>query len=288
MEATLTARDKKLLYMLGFIVIAFVFGWVLIRPIVKSINKTTDSIASAQALKQQNDSKVMGLTSAQLLVEKYDEDLAAATEEYYAPMDSSEIDKMFTMYVLEFGLSAKDLLISMPTEALEEIPYKYSDERIEYDKQKKSSSSSSSSSSDTVEDDIAQLSSTGTGTANSSSSSSQASADTFAVSITKTALDAYMEKYMTVKDTTAAGITAADVTIVLTGTEFRAQKLLDDLLVKPSIRVTGFAWDELPPVVRTYEDGSVEVVDTGEKMLTIRLKLYMYNDEDAGYEAPKK
>ena len=141
MESTLTARDKKLLYMLGFIVIAFVFGWILMRPIIKSINKTTESIASAQALKQQNETKVMGMMTAQMLIEKYEEDLATATEEYYAPMDSSEIDKMFTMYVLEFGLSAKDLLITMPTEALEEVPYKYSEARVAYDKQEKSSSS---------------------------------------------------------------------------------------------------------------------------------------------------
>ena len=284
MESTLTARDKKLLYMLGFIVIAFVFGWILMRPIIKSINKTTESIASAQALKQQNETKVMGMTTAQILIDKYEEDLAAATEEYYAPMDSSEIDKMFTMYVLEFGLSAKDLLITMPTEALEEVPYKYSEARVAYDKQEKSSSSSTS----TEEEEILELSSSGTDTKDSSSSDSDASGGIDLLDITKTPLDAFLEKNMTVKDTTASGIRAADITIVLTGKEDRAQKLLDDILVKPSIRVTGFAWDDLPPVVRTYEDGSVEVVDTGEKMLTIRLKLYMYDSEEAGLEVSKK
>ena len=284
MESTLTARDKKLLYMLGFIVIAFVFGWILMRPIIKSINKTTESIASAQALKQQNETKVMGMTTAQILIDKYEEDLATATEEYYAPMDSSEIDKMFTMYVLEFGLSAKDLLITMPTEALEEVPYKYSEARVAYDKQKKSSTSSTS----TEEEEILELSSSGTDTSDSLSSGSEASDGIDLLNITKTPLEAFSEKKMTVKDTTASGIRAADITIVLTGNEDRAQKLLDDILVKPSIRVTGFAWDDLPPVVRTYEDGSVEVVDTGEKMLTIRLKLYMYDSEEAGLEVSKK
>ena len=47
MEATLTPRDKKLLYMLGFIVILFVFGWVLMRPIIKSITKTDEDLLSA-------------------------------------------------------------------------------------------------------------------------------------------------------------------------------------------------------------------------------------------------
>ncbi len=283
MEATLTARDKKLLYMLGFIVIAFVFGWILIRPIVKSINKTTESITSAQALKQQNENKVMGLTGAQILVEKFNDELAETTEEYYAPMDSSEIDKMFTMYVLEFGLSAKDLLITMPTEMLEEVPYKYSEARIAYDKQEESSSSSM----DSDEEEISELSSTLAGKEESSSSDASDSIEAF-MSYTKTALEAFSEKNMAVKDTIASGISAADVTIVLTGNEFRSQKLLDDILVKPSMRVTGFAWDDLPPVVHTYEDGSVEVMDTGEKMLTIRLKLYMYDDEKAGFEVASK
>ena len=269
--------------MLGFIVIAFVFGWILIRPIVKSINKTTESITSAQALKQQNENKVMGLTGAQILVEKFNDELSETTEEYYAPMDSSEIDKMFTMYVLEFGLSAKDLLITMPTEMLEEVPYKYSEARIAYDKQEESSSSSM----DSDEEEISELSSTLAGKEESSSSDASDSIEAF-MSYTKTALEAFSEKNMTVKDTIASGISAADVTIVLTGNEFRSQKLLDDILVKPSMRVTGFAWDDLPPVVHTYEDGSVEVMDTGEKMLTIRLKLYMYDDEKAGFEVASK
>ena len=270
--------------MLGFIVIAFVFGWVLIRPIVKSINKTTENIASAQVLKQQNESKVMGLKAAELLIERFDEELAEATDEYYAPMDSSEIDKMFTMYVLEFGLSAKDLLISMPTEALEEVPYKYSEARAAYEKQQKSSSSSK----DSEEEEILGLTSGATDKTESTSSASSSEDMGMLMNATKTPLDAFTEKNVAVKDTVASGIRAADVTIVLTGNEFRAQKLLDDILVKPSVRVTGFAWDDLPPVVRTFEDGSVEVMDTGEKMLTIRLKLYMYDSERAGYGAASK
>jgi hypothetical protein len=101
-------------------------------------------------------------------------------------------------------------------------------------------------------------------------------------------MEAYSEKQMTVKDTKASGVQAADVTIVLTGNGDRAQKLLDDILVKPSIRVTGFAWDDTPPVVRTLEDGTVLVSDSRDKQLTVRLKLYMYDSEKAGIEAPSK
>ena len=273
MEATLTPRDKKLLYMLGFIVIAFVFGWLLMRPIIKSIINTDEAIASAEVLKQQNENKSMGLMSAQMLMGKFEEDLEIATEEYYAPMDSSEIDKMFTMYVLEFGLRAKDLIIAMPDAALEETPYKHSEIGELLAEREKSSSSSSSS---------VDISSEST---SSDASSEGFSADDLMVNFVKTPLEAYSEKQMTVKDTTASGVQAAEVTIVLTGNGDRAQKLLDDILVKPSIRVTGFAWDNMPPVVRTLEDGTVLVSDSREKQLTVRLKLYMYDSEKAGIEA---
>ena len=277
MEATLTARDKKLLYMLGFIVIAFVFGWVLMRPVIKSITTTNENIVSAQALKEQNENKSLGLVSAQILMDKFEEDLAIATEEYYEPMDSSEIDKMFTMYVLGFGLRAKDLIIAMPTASLEETPYTHSEIGRLFAKKEGSSSSSSSTSAETSLED-----------ASADSASEGISADALMVSFVKTPLEAYSEKKMVVKDTMASGIRAAEITIVLTGSKERAQKLLDDILVKPSVRVTGFAWDDTPPVVRTLEDGTVLVSDSSEKQLTVRLKLYMYDSEKAGIEAPRK
>ena len=36
LNSTLTERDKKLLNMLVFIVIIFIFGWCLIRPLYKN------------------------------------------------------------------------------------------------------------------------------------------------------------------------------------------------------------------------------------------------------------
>ena len=269
METTFTARDKKLLYMLGFIVILFVFGWILMRPIIKSILTTDEDIASAQVLKQQNENKSMGLMSAQMLMDTFEEDLATATEEYYEPMDASEIDKMFTMYVLGFGLRAKDLLISMPDSALDEEPYKFSEIGKQLQESEKSSSDSS---------DLLMGENSGEGI------SDGISADSLLISFTQTPFDAYSEKKMVVKDTRSAGISCAEVTIVLTGTQDRAQKLLDDILVKPSVRVTGFAWDDMPPVVRTLEDGTIEVSESRERQLTVRLMLYMYDSEKAGIE----
>ena len=285
MESTLTARDKKLLYMLGFIVIAFVFGWLLMRPIIKSINKTNESLAEAQALKQQNENKVMGLGAAQTSVKRFEENLATATEEYYKPMDSSEIDKMFTTYVLGFGLRAKDLLITMPMEPTDEAPYRYSEAYKNY--QPKDSSSSSSSSTSEMEADLMDMTGSGSSSAGDLASMSVEEVAAFS-SYVQSPLEIYSDKQMMTKYTTSAGIYNADVTIVLTGRQDSAQKLLDDILTKPSIRVTGFSWDDMAPVVRTLEDGTIQVTESREKQLTIRLKLYMYDETKAGIEAVSK
>ena len=47
LNSTLTARDKKLLYMLVFIVIIFIFGWYLIRPLYKKTVADQESISIA-------------------------------------------------------------------------------------------------------------------------------------------------------------------------------------------------------------------------------------------------
>ena len=82
METKLTERDKKLLYILGFIVIVFVFGWIIMRPMIKSINKTEESIAAAENLKRQNEFKVTGLDSARTLLERFRTDLYDSMTDY--------------------------------------------------------------------------------------------------------------------------------------------------------------------------------------------------------------
>ncbi|MBR1470071.1 MAG: hypothetical protein IJ600_00350 [Lachnospiraceae bacterium] len=259
METTFTERDKKLLYILGFIVIFFIFGWIIIRPMIKTINKTEENITAATELKTENEAKVMGLTSAQTLLDKFEADLEASTEEYYGIMDSSEIDKLFTMYVLESGLRAKDLIITMPVESLDESPYKWSEAAARV---------KTVSEEDDEEEEILDAAS--------------------ALAYTKTPLEIYTDAHAGEKYTTAAGIYCAKVTIVMTGSQLRGQKLLDDILTRPSLRVTGYAWDELAPTVRALEDGTVTVTESNEKQLTIRLNLYMYDKTMAGIEKSRE
>ncbi|MCR5597716.1 MAG: hypothetical protein K6G19_06060 [Lachnospiraceae bacterium] len=266
MEKTLTARDKKLLYMLGFIVIIFIFGWIIMRPMIVSINKTEEKIAEQKNERQQNEAKVMGVDTAGTLMEKFENDLSASVQNYYAPMDSSEIDKMMTSYVLGFGLYAKDLSITMPYETVSESPYIWSKAAAEAARFENIASYADSSSSELSEESV----------------DGDAESGLSILNYTQTPLEAYTRARDNITDTFSSGVSCVEITMVMTGDEKLEQKLLDDIMKKPSIRLTYFAWDDLAPVAQTLEDGTVEVVESSDRQLTVGIKLYMYSRSDAG------
>lgn len=263
METKITERDKKLLYILGFIVIAFIFGWLIMRPMLVTINKTEESIIAAENLKRQNEFKVTGISTARTLVERFRTDLDDSMAVYYEPMDSSEIDKMITSYVLKKGLYAKDLIISMPYQTVEEVPYEYSEaavkaERLESMDDKKSSA----------------------GENDGSVSADSALGMLFDYS--ESPMEAYTGAQGEIADTSSAGVYCAEITIVMTGDPDTEQALLDEVMYMPSVRLTGFAWDDVAPVAVTDEEGMTEIVESNDKQLTVMLNLYMYDKDSAG------
>jgi hypothetical protein len=263
METKITERDKKLLYILGFIVIVFIFGWIIMRPMIVSINKTDESIAAAENLKRQNEFKVTGLDSAKTLMERFRNDMDDSMTDYYEPMDSSEIDKLITSYVLGKGLYAKDLTITMPKGTVEEVPYIYS-EAAQKAERLQAAAKERSSSLDT-EDSVSEDSALGT-----------------VFEYTESPLEAYTGAKDEVADTSSSGVYCAAVKIVMTGDPVKEQALLDDIMYKPSVRLTGFAWDDLAPVAVTDEEGVTEIIESSDKQLTVMLNLYMYDKESAG------
>ena len=265
METKLTERDKKLLYILGFIVIVFIFGWLIIRPMLVVIDKTEESIAAAESLKRQNEFKVTGVSTAVNLVERFKTDLDDSMTEYYEPMDSSEIDKMFTSYVLKKGLYAKDLMISMPGQPVNEQPYVYSEAGAKALRLESIANASS------LEDTMA-------------GSVSSDSALGMLYDYTKSPLESYTDAQMDVTDTSVAGVYCAEITIVMTGDPDTEQALLDEVMYMPSIRLTGFAWDDVEPVAITDEEGVTEIIESDDKQLTVMLNLYMYDKDSAGFD----
>jgi hypothetical protein len=87
---------------------------------------------------------------------------------------------------------------------------------------------------------------------------------------------------MGVADTAVAGVYCAEVTIVMTGDPDIEQALLDEVMYKPSVRLMGFAWDDVAPVAVTDEEGVTEIIESEDKQLTVMLRLYMYDKDLAG------
>ena len=276
LNSTLTARDKKLLYMLVFMVIIFLFGWYLIRPLYKKTVEDQEKIIVASSLQAANETKVIGLSSLKNLNDKFAADLSESTSDYYDYMDSSEIDKLVTSYILKQGLLARDLTIAMPNEYVSESPYIYSG--ITVNKKKKSDSSydeitaveAGDEKKDTDEDKI-----------KSSSYYKDAVLGFLTgyhpeeISIVASPMESYASGQRSADSTQSSEILCVQLSIVVEGDPKIEQAVIDDLTHNPSLRVTGFNWIDLDPVTFILEDGSIAVVESELSQLQISVNLYM-------------
>ena len=272
-SSTLTARDKKLLNMLAFIVIIFIFGWCLIRPLYKHTAEDQEQIQVESALKVTNEAKVIGLSAAETLSEKFEEDLADSTSIYYDYMDSSEIDKLVTSYVLRRGLLARDLTISMPDGYVHETPYHYSEVSTSgndhYDETLLTGSSADAEVSTDTEDDK-------TGSYYKDAVLSFLTGyETSEMGVVATPMEEYSAGRRSASSTESSGLLCVGLTLVVEGDCEAEQAIIDDLTHNPSLRVTSFNWITLDPVTFVLDDGSVLVVESDIKQLQISVNLYM-------------
>lgn len=273
LNTTLTARDKKLLYMLVFIVIIFLFGWCLIRPLYKRTAEDQERIRIESAVRASNEAKIIGLSTAETLSQKFASDLAESTAVYYDYMDSSEIDKLVTSYVLKRGLLARDLSISMPEGYVSESPYQYSDLVLGSSAPIETTSASDVTAADTSTTDSDK---SGTGSyykeAVLSFLTGYSSSD---MGIVATPMEEYAEGQRNAASTESSEILCVGLTLVVEGDAKDEQAIIDDLTHNPSVRVTGFNWITLDPVTFVLDDGSILVVESETKQLQISVNLYM-------------
>lgn len=286
MTSTLTARDKKLLYMLVFIVIFFVFGWCLMRPLYKGTVEDQESIAIASSLKAANEAKVIGLVSAGTLAERFSADIDKTTSVYYDYMDSSEIDKLVTSYILKRGLLARDLTISMPEGYVSEQPYLYS----EINKPEEYTIA-------TVDDPSYQglLPAETEDPGEVSSDKNEVKSSTYykdaalgfltgyeteSISIIPTPMESYANGVRSTSSTESSNILCVRLSIVVEGDAKTEQEVIDDLTRNPSIRVTGFNWIKLDPTAFVLDDGSIVLVESEARQLQINVNLYMKDKQE--------
>ncbi len=276
-NSTLTARDKKLLYMLVFIVIIFIFGWYLIRPLYKKTVEDQESISIAASLQASNETKVIGLSTAQSLTDRFSQDYAESTSIYYDYMDSSEIDKLVTSYILKQGLMARDLTITMPTGYVSEKPYMYSG----------ITEMSVTASEPTSEELVNAEAVTQTGTTDENNEikssayykeavlSSVTGMDSHQITLVPTPMESYANGQRSTTGTEDSELLCVQLTIVVEGDREDEQAVIDDLTHNPSVRVTGFNWIKMDPVTFLLEDGSILVVDNDLTQLSLSVNLYM-------------
>ena len=236
LQTNLNNKDKKTIAIVLFAALIFAIVWFLIRPTVTSITNTEDKIEQAKLTQTQYQNKLMYLTSAEAIYAKAVTDLNESTTDFYPVMDSSEIDKMVTSYVLKSGLFSESLNIKMPAGSVEERPYIYSK--------------------------ITNKAAT------SAASASATGAETL--------LAPYDKARSQTNSTASSGVQCVQLSLTMTGTPAACQALIDDLSTKPSVRITGFSWEKLDLVERYDQTtGTYEYVDSGKIRLKINVNLYM-------------
>lgn len=127
LQTSLAKKDKITIAVILFAGVIFMVIWFLIKPTISSIITLNDKIEEAEIKQTENKNKIMYLHSAEALYGKAVDDLNESTADFYEIMDSSEIDRMVTSYVLKKGLFSENLIIKMPNEPVNESPYIYAD-----------------------------------------------------------------------------------------------------------------------------------------------------------------
>ena len=261
MQTNLSKKDKMTIAVVLFAGLVFVFIWYLIRPNIKSITAISDKIEQAQLTQSQYKNKLINLASGEAIYNKTVSDFKESTSDFYPLMNSSEIDRMVTSYVLKSGLFSENLTIKMPLAAAEEKPYIHSP----------LANKRSSKSSTTVErSTIATPTTSGGSTASSTTKS--ATVDSL--------ITPYENARNKSKSTSSSGVQCANLTLVVTGKQKDCQALIDDLCTKPSVRITSFEWEKTKIERVNPETGYKEIVDSGNARLKISVNLYMADITD--------
>ena len=255
MQTNLSKKDKFTIAIVLFAGLAFALIWFLIRPTITSIITINDEIEQAEITQTEYKNKIMFLSSAEAIYGKAVEDLNESTADFYPVMDSSEVDRMVTSYVLESGLFAENLLIRMPSGAVVEAPYAYAE--------------------------VAQTGAAPVVSDDGSDDGSDADADTATAVGSSDLLSPYSNARNNARSTEPSGVQCASVTLVVTGSRSTCQAFIDDMCTKPAMRITGYSWSRVD-MVEQYNPrtNTVELVDPGIVRLQISFNLYMADVTD--------
>lgn len=248
-DSTLKPQDKRTIAIVLYIAVVVLFGWYMIRPAAMKFVELDDKIRTAEATKQEYKMKTMQLSNAEVLYNKAVTDITSSTKDFYDLLDNSRIEKMGTSYVLGFGLTPVDFSVDLRDGSfVAEDPYSYANI------QKKKAPEVTPE--PTKKPDINDPAS-------------------IAAMDVKSLQAYYSQAIAGVTTTEPSEVQAAKISIVVQGTQDKCQELIDDILKKPSIRVTGFVWTDAKEVWSEDEKGNKILLNPGFKELRINLNFYM-------------
>lgn len=262
-ETNLNRQDKRTIAIVLYLAVVALFAWYLIRPAWTKLGTLDDQIETAQSEREANRTKIINLASAEALYDKAVTDITDSTSYFYDVMDNSEIEKMVTEYILDFGLTPVNLYVDITDGSyVEEQPYVYSGIQT------------GSVSAAVVAEDTSDTESESEAVSAVGTASSTVSTDV------QSLLTVYTNAVSNCSSTSYSQVECHQVTVEILGNGDIEQKLIDDITKNPSIRVTGFSWSEAEPVYVYDEEGNPTVVNSGQKQLTINFNFYMSDKPD--------
>ena len=114
MTLKVTERDKKILIVLGIVLVILGLTVGVLMPLAEDTQELSEKIAEAEIEKQEKEMKVVSLPGIRTREEQSQEELAAMQDKYYPVMKSVEIDRMMTNTAVNCGIQVTNMDIKMP------------------------------------------------------------------------------------------------------------------------------------------------------------------------------
>lgn len=255
-DASLKPQDKRTIGIVLYVAVVALFSWYMIRPAIMKTIELDDKIKTAETTKQEYKMKSLQLGTAEILYNKAVTDITASTKDFYDVLDNSKIEKMGTSYILGYGLTPVDFAVDIRDGSfISESPYTYA-------KIKKVNSEVSAPAIDT--------------TTTVKNTSAMAALDV------KSLQTYYAQAIAGVTTTEPAEVQVAKITIVVQGPQEKCQSLVNNITKKPSIRVTGFSWNDAKEVWIEDDKGNKTLMNPEYKEL--KMDLYFYMTEKPNFE----
>ena len=114
MTLKVTERDKKILIVLGIVLVILGLTIGVLMPLAEDTQELSEKITEAEIEKQEKEMEVVSLPGIRTREEQSQKDLEAMQDKYYPVMKSVEIDRMMTNTAVNCGIQVTNMDIKMP------------------------------------------------------------------------------------------------------------------------------------------------------------------------------